>query len=107
MATENPHRLRIGTRGSPMALMQTAIVRDRLVATHPHLAAPGAIEIVVIKTTGDRVQDRQLAEIGGKQLFTKEIEDALLIGAIDIAVHSMKDVATWLPEGLEIGRLLP
>jgi hydroxymethylbilane synthase len=107
MNRENDDRFRIGTRGSPMALAQTAIVRDRLVATHPHLAAPGAIEIVVIRTTGDRVQDRQLAEIGGKQLFTKEIEDALLIGAIDIAVHSMKDVATWLPEGLEIACLLP
>ncbi len=107
MDTENHCGFRIGTRGSPMALMQTAIVRERLVATHPHLAVPGAIEIVVIKTTGDRVQDRQLAQIGGKQLFTKEIEDALLAGAIDIAVHSMKDVATWLPEGLEIACLLP
>src|ERR1700736_3671328 len=107
MNRENDDRFRIRTRGSPMALAQTAIVRDRLVATHPHLAAPGAIEIVVIKTTGDRVQDRQLAEIGGKQLFTKEIEDALLTGAIDIAVHSMKDVATWLPAGLEIACLLP
>jgi hydroxymethylbilane synthase len=107
MDTENQDRFRIGTRGSPMALMQTAMVRERLAVAHPHLAAPGAIEIVVIKTTGDRVQDRQLAEIGGKQLFTKEIEDALLAGAIDIAVHSMKDVATWLPEGLEIACLLP
>ncbi len=107
MDTENHCGFRIGTRGSPMALMQTAIVRERLVATHPHLAVPGTIEIVVIKTTGDRVQDRQLAQIGGKQLFTKEIEDALLAGAIDIAVHSMKDVATWLPEGLEIACLLP
>jgi hydroxymethylbilane synthase len=107
MDTENHGHFRIGTRGSPMALMQTAIVRRRLEATHPHLAAPGAIETVVIKTTGDRVQHRQLAEIGGKQLFTKEIEDALLAGVIDIAVHSMKDVATWLPEGLEIACLLP
>jgi hydroxymethylbilane synthase len=107
MDTENHGRLRIGTRGSPMALMQTAIVRRRLEAIHPHLAVPGAIETVVIKTTGDRVQHRQLAEIGGKQLFTKEIEEALLAGAIDIAVHSMKDVATWLPEGLEIACLLP
>jgi hydroxymethylbilane synthase len=107
MDTEDHGLFRIGTRGSPMALMQTAIVRERLVAAHPHLAAPGAIEIVIIKTTGDRVQDRRLAEIGGKQLFTKEIEDALLAGAIDIAVHSMKDVATWLPEGLEIACLLP
>jgi hydroxymethylbilane synthase len=107
MDTGNHDRFRIGTRGSPMALMQTAIVRDRLAATHAHLAAPGAIEIVVIKTTGDRMQDRQLAEIGGKQLFTKELENALLAGAINIAVHSMKDVATWLPVGLEIACLLP
>ena len=58
--------LRIGTRGSPMALHQTALVRDRLVAAHPELAAKGAVEIVTIRTTGDRVQDRLLAEIGGK-----------------------------------------
>ncbi|MBV9521159.1 MAG: hydroxymethylbilane synthase, partial [Alphaproteobacteria bacterium] len=70
-------------------------------------AAPGALEIAVIRTTGDRVQDRPLAEIGGKGLFTKEIEEALLAGAIDLAVHSMKDVATWLPAGLEIACLLP
>jgi hydroxymethylbilane synthase len=107
MNMQQQHYLRIGTRGSPMALMQTAIVRARLAAAHPRLAEPGAIEIVVIRTTGDRVQDRQLAEIGGKQLFTKEIEEALLSGAIDIAVHSMKDVATWLPDGLEIACLLP
>jgi hydroxymethylbilane synthase len=107
MDTGNHDRFRIGTRGSPMALMQTAIVRDRLAAAHAHLAAPGAIEIVVIKTTGDRMQDRQLADIGGKQLFTKELENALLAGVIDIAVHSMKDVATWLPAGLEIACLLP
>jgi hydroxymethylbilane synthase len=107
MDTGNHDRFRIGTRGSPMALMQTAIVRDRLAAARAHLAAPGAIEIVVIKTTGDRMQDRQLADIGGKQLFTKELENALLAGVIDIAVHSMKDVATWLPAGLEIACLLP
>jgi hydroxymethylbilane synthase len=99
--------LRIGTRGSPMALVQAGIVRDRLVAAHPELAVPGALEIVVIRTTGDRVQDRTLAEIGGKGLFTKEIEEALLTHMIDLAVHSMKDVATWLPPGLEIACLLP
>lgn len=99
--------LRIGTRGSPMALAQATIVRDRLIAAHPQLAEPGAAEIAVIRTTGDAVQDRTLAEIGGKGLFSKEIEERLLAGAIDLAVHSMKDVATWLPEGLEIACLLP
>src|SRR6266478_4241345 len=98
--------LRIGTRGSPMALYQTALVRDRLVAAHPDLAAPGAVEIVTIRTTGDRVQDRRLAEIGGKGLFTKEIDQALIDGHVDLAVHSLKDVETWLPEGLEIACVL-
>ncbi|HMD65647.1 MAG TPA: hydroxymethylbilane synthase [Stellaceae bacterium] len=99
--------LRIGTRGSPMALRQAALVRDRLVAAHPDLAPPGAVEIVTIRTTGDRVQDRRLGEIGGKGLFTKEIEEALLAGRIDLAVHSLKDVETWLPDGLEIACVLP
>lgn len=94
--------LRIGTRGSPMALAQANLVRDRLVAAHGTLAEPGQIEIIVIKTTGDRVQDRSLAEIGGKGLFTKEIEEALLDRRIDIAVHSVKDVPTWLPRDLEL-----
>jgi hydroxymethylbilane synthase len=85
-----------------MALSQTALVRDRLLAAHPDLAAAGAVEIVTIRTTGDRVQDRRLAEIGGKGLFTKEIEEALFAGRIDLAVHSLKDVETWLPDGLEI-----
>jgi hydroxymethylbilane synthase len=99
--------LRIGTRGSPMAMRQTALVRDRLVAAHPDLASAGAVEIVTIRTTGDRVQDRRLAEIGGKGLFTKEIEEALFAGQIDLAVHSLKDVETWLPDGLEIVCILP
>jgi hydroxymethylbilane synthase len=98
--------LRIGTRGSPLALVQAEEVKARLIAAHPDLAAPAAIEIVVIKTTGDQVQDRPLAEIGGKGLFTKEIEEALLAGSIDLAVHSMKDVPTVLPDGLEIPCLL-
>ena len=100
------HPLRIGTRGSPMALCQAALVRDRLVAAHPGLAAAAAVEIVTIRTTGDRVQDRRLAEIGGKGLFTKEIEEALFAGRIDLAVHSLKDVETWLPDGLEIACVL-
>ena len=99
--------LRIGTRGSPMALRQTSLVRDRLIAAHPGLAAAGAIEIVTIRTTGDRVQDRLLAEIGGKGLFAKEIEEALLARRIDLAVHSLKDLETWLPDGLEIVCVLP
>lgn len=106
MQTTKP-ALRIGTRGSPLALAQAHETRDRLIAAHPDLAAPGAIEIVVIKTSGDRIQDRPLAEIGGKGLFTKEIEEALLEGRIDLAVHSMKDVPTWQPDGLVIAALLP
>jgi len=102
-----PQTLRIGTRGSPLALAQAEEVRARLIAAHPALALPEAVEIVVIKTTGDKVQDRPLAEIGGKGLFTKEIEEALIDGGIDLAVHSMKDVPTVLPPGLFIACLLP
>jgi len=97
--------LKIGTRGSLLALAQAHEVRDRLVAAHG--LAPEDIEIIVIKTTGDRVQDRPLSEIGGKGLFTKEIEEALYDGSIDIAVHSMKDMPTELPPGMEIAALLP
>lgn len=100
------HTLRIGTRGSPLALAQAHELRDRLLAAHPHLQA-AAIEIVVIKTTGDTVQNRTLAEIGGKGLFTKEIEEALGQGDLDLAVHSMKDMPTVLPDGLVIDCLLP
>jgi len=95
--------LRIGTRGSPLALAQAGIVRDCLAAAHPGLPR---VDITVIKTTGDRVQDRKLDAIGGKGLFTKEIEEALLDGRIDLAVHSMKDMPTFLPEGLAIACLL-
>jgi len=90
--------LRIGTRGSPLALAQTHQIRDALATAWPQLAAPGAIEIVVIRTTGDKVQDRPLAEIGGKGLFTKELDEAMEQGSIDLAVHSMKDVPTILPD---------
>lgn len=109
MSKENSIRpiVRLGTRGSLLAMVQTEDVAARLRAAHPELAPEGAIEIVVIKTTGDRVQDRRLAEIGGKGLFTKEIEAALLSGEIDIAMHSMKDVPTRLPEGFEIAAVLP
>lgn len=99
--------LRIGTRGSPMALFQARLVRERLQAAHPELAEEGAIELVIIRTTGDRVQNRLLAEIGGKGLFTKEIEEALLDRRIDLAVHSLKDMETALPTGLVIGCVLP
>lgn len=95
--------LKIGTRGSPLAVVQAEEVRDRLLAQHKGLS----VEIVVICTTGDKVQDRTLSEIGGKGLFTKEIEEALFDGGIDIAVHSMKDVETVLPDGLGISTLLP
>ena len=90
-------RLRIGTRGSPLALAQAREVQRLLVAAHGFEEAD--IELVVIKTTGDRIQDRPLSEAGGKGLFTKEIEEALAAGSIDLAVHSMKDVPTWLPDG--------
>jgi hydroxymethylbilane synthase len=99
--------LRIGTRGSPLALAQADELRQRLAATHPELAAPDAIQTIIIQTTGDRVTDRALSAIGGKGLFTKEIEQALLDGAIDLAVHSMKDVPTQLPDGLVIDGFLP
>ena len=90
--------LRIGTRGSPLALAQAYETRDRLMKAHE--LPEDAFQIEVIKTTGDKVQDRALSEIGGKGLFTKEIEEALLDGRIDIAVHSMKDLPTTSPEGL-------
>ena len=97
--------LRIGTRGSPLALAQTEEVRRRLAAAHDDLET-GDIEVVIIRTTGDRVQDRALAEVGGKGVFSKEIEDALLAGSIDIAVHSMKDMETRLRDGLAVPCLL-
>jgi hydroxymethylbilane synthase len=102
-----PSTIRIGTRGSPMALAQTRLIRDRLAAAHPGLAAPGAIEIVVITAMGDQVLDRPLADIGGKGLFTKEIDQALLDHRIDLAVHSLKDVETFIPAGLTIACVPP
>ena len=89
-----------------MALYQAGLVGDRLRAAHPSLAADGAVELVAIRTTGDRVQNRQLAEIGGKGLFTKEIEEALFDDRIDLAVHSLKDMETVLPAGLAIACVL-
>jgi hydroxymethylbilane synthase len=98
-------RIRIGTRGSPLALAQAREVKERLVAAHG--LPEDAVSISVIKTTGDQVLDRPLSEVGGKGLFTKEIEEALLADEIDVAVHSMKDMQTLLPDGLVIGAVLP
>jgi hydroxymethylbilane synthase len=99
--------IRIGTRGSPLALAQTEIVRASIAAALPALAEPAAFEVVVIRTTGDRVQDRPLHEIGGKGLFSKEIDEAMLTGRIDLAVHSVKDLPTRLPAGILLGAVLP
>ncbi|CAN1325479.1 Porphobilinogen deaminase, chloroplastic [Linum perenne] len=113
--TEKPKvsLVRIGTRGSrnpvqsdifvffkesPLALAQAHETRNKLMTAHSELAEEGAIQIVIIKTTGDKILSQPLADIGGKGLFTKEIDEALINGDIDIAVHSMKDVPTYLPE---------
>ncbi len=97
--------IKIGTRGSALALAQAHEARDRLMAAHD--LPEDAFEVVVIKTSGDRIQDRPLSEAGGKGLFTKEIEDALLDGSIDMAVHSTKDMPTVLPAGLALTTYLP
>nr|ABF70029.1 porphobilinogen deaminase, chloroplast (hydroxymethylbilane synthase) (pre-uroporphyrinogen synthase), putative [Musa acuminata] len=94
-------------RDSDLALAQARETRDKLKAAHSELAEEGAVEIIIIKTTGDMILDKPLADIGGKGLFTKEIDDALLQGRIDIAVHSMKDVPTYLPEGTILPCNLP
>jgi hydroxymethylbilane synthase len=93
--------LRLGTRGSKLARVQAGMVARALQQRGI------ACEIVPVKTTGDRILDRPLADAGGKGLFTKELEEALLSGVIDLAVHSMKDVPTALPEGLTIAAILP
>jgi hydroxymethylbilane synthase len=96
--------LRIGTRGSPLALVQARTVRERLAAA---LGRPAdTIELKIIRTTGDTIIDRPLAEEGGKGLFTKEIEEALIRGDIDLAVHSAKDMPTFLPKGLILAACL-
>src|SRR5262245_14547159 len=94
-------RLRIGTRGSELALFQANAVADLLTRR-----TGAACDIVVIKTSGDRLADASLAQIGGKRLFVKEIEDALLAGEIDLAVHSSKDMPAVLPKGLQVGAVL-
>ena len=97
--------MKIGTRGSPLAMAQTREVRRLLAGAHA--IDEERIEIVVIRTTGDMIQDRPLSEAGGKGLFTKELDLALLDSSIDIAVHSSKDLPTRLPNGLTIAGFLP
>jgi hydroxymethylbilane synthase len=99
--SQSSGKLRIGTRGSKLAQAQTDMVQALL------SGAGADCEVVAIKTSGDRIQDRSLADAGGKGLFTKELEEALLDGRIDLAVHSMKDVPTIFPVGLGIAALLP
>ena len=96
------HELRLGTRGSQLALWQANTVAARIAA-----AGGPPCRIVIIKTAGDRLQDAPLSAIGGKRLFVKEIEDALLRREIDLAVHSSKDMPAVLPDGLTIAGVLP
>lgn len=103
--TQSLPRLRLGTRGSPLALWQAHAVRDALVKAHGWETE--AVSVEVIRTTGDAITDRALALAGGKGLFTKELEEALLDRRIDLAVHSAKDMATTLPDGLHIAGYLP
>ena len=98
-------KIRIGTRGSPLALAQAHETRARLMKAHG--LSEDDFTITVITTTGDRIRDRPLAEIGGKGLFTKEIEEALFANEIDLAVHSMKDMPAVLPQGLAFAATLP
>jgi len=95
----NPYSLRLGTRGSPLAWQQAHWVKDRLEQHHPELK----VDLVTIKTKGDKILDVPLAQVGGKGLFVKEIEEALLTKKVDLAVHSLKDMPGDLPEGLKIG----
>jgi hydroxymethylbilane synthase len=103
MAQSLGQKVRIGTRGSPLALAQAEAVRAALARLLPSMTA----EICTIRTSGDRIQDRSLADAGGKGLFTKEIEESLLKGEIDLAVHSAKDMPTFLPPGLLLAACLP
>jgi len=103
--TQSLPKLRLGTRGSPLALWQAHAVRDALVKAHGWETE--AVSVEVIRTTGDAITDRALALAGGKGLFTKELEEALFDRRIDLAVHSAKDMATTLPSGLHIVGYLP
>jgi hydroxymethylbilane synthase len=109
MAHAHPPRIpvRVGTRGSPLALVQTRAVISALRQHSPALAGADATTEHVIRTTGDAVQDRRLADIGGKGLFAKEIHEALAEGRIDCAVHSLKDLETPLPPGIVLACVLP
>jgi hydroxymethylbilane synthase len=107
MADGTVQPLRIGTRGSPLALAQAYETRKRLQENFPELREEGAIEICVLKTQGDMILDKSLMELGGKGLFTKELDTALLGNEVDICVHSMKDVPTWLPDGTVLPCNLP
>src|SRR6476660_4512097 len=98
-------KTKIGTRGSVLALAQAQELLAGLRAVHE--ASRQEFEVCVIRTSGDRIQDRPLSEAGGQGLFTKEIEEALLAGAIDLAVHSAKDMPTMLPDGLMLSACLP
>lgn len=98
--------LRIGTRGSALALAQANLVRSYLLELYSTLAEPGAISLVCIRTTGDTILNQPLAEVGGKGLFTKEIDEALLHGQLDLAVHSVKDMQTILPAGVALAAVL-
>ena len=104
MSISISHPIRIGTRGSDLALWQARAVRDALKKAHD--LSDEALEITVIKTTGDRITDRALLEAGGKGLFTKEIEEGLLDRSLDLAVHSAKDMPTRLPDGLVLAAYL-
>ena len=101
--TDRP--LRLGTRGSPLALAQARMTAQALIAAHGWSA--DAIEIITVQTSGDRIQDRALADIGGKALWTKELDRALVAGETDLSVHSMKDVETLRPDMFHIAAMLP
>jgi len=98
-----PHPIRIGTRGSVLALAQARWVQAQITGRYPDCP----VELVIIKTTGDRLKDVPLAEVGGKGLFIKEIEEALMAGQVDLAVHSLKDMPAAVPEGLKLGAVPP
>ena len=98
-----PKTIRIGTRGSPLALVQTRWVEAQLLDLHPGVAT----ELVIIKTTGDKLKDVPLAQVGGKGLFIKEIEEALLAGEVDLAIHSLKDMPAEMPPGCVLGAVPP
>lgn len=102
MTQEFPEVIRIGTRKSKLALAQAETVRAHLLACWPELAAPGRLELAPMLTTGDRITDRPLSEIGGKGLFAKELDDALINNKIELAVHSTKDIESLLPNGISL-----